>query len=62
VGDGRARIPLQTVLTEVIVGQRMEPRKNKRTQVPSFVKARSAETASKPKLARLPQYLLENRY
>ncbi|MBA2733856.1 MAG: hypothetical protein H0U54_13300 [Acidobacteria bacterium] len=29
-GDGRARIPPLTVLAEVIVGQGLKPRKNKR--------------------------------
>ncbi len=29
-GDGRSRIPLLSVLTEIIVGQGLEPRKNKR--------------------------------
>ena len=31
VGDGRARIPLVSVLTGVIVGQGQESRKNKRS-------------------------------
>ncbi len=29
-GDDRSRIPLLSVLTELIVGQGLEPRKNKR--------------------------------
>ncbi len=38
-GDGRTRIPPLTVLAEVIVGQGLEPRKNKRRSIVSALNA-----------------------